>query len=378
MDLKGNTGSISRISRGETFVFWVILLFIVVVTPVIMSEWLVYSLGYHVPNDPYLYFGRVSPFFTKLRIDGKLHYKVTHREVYRERNVLFPLEKENGEFRVFCLGGSASAGWPHPPDEIYSAYLQEALRKTFPGRKINVINVSAHAYAAYRVRLIFEEIMEFHPDLIILYSGNNEFIEKRKYRVRERWYEPIRGVADRLAVFRLLRGSPLVRRIFAEDTLQGDQREHVPYEHWSKILQVPLDLRKDPKQFRRVKEHYSFSIRSIVQGATQEGIPVILVTVPVNLRDWQPNVSYRSTNGKERARLGERIPERTDCPTSPGLQSGDQLAAQSHRIGSESRRFLFPPGPGARSEREPRRSARELQPCAGFRLQPFPRCFGIQ
>ena len=206
---------------------------------------------------------------------------------------------------MFCLGGSASAGWPHPPNEIYSVYLQKALQQAFPDRKIEVINVSAHAYAAYRVRLIFQEIVKFQPDLIILYAGNNEFLERRIYSVHGHWYDPLQTAANESVVYRLARGSRLGRRFFPENTLQGEKRDQIVYEQWSKIQQLALDLRKDPQQFQRVKEHYAFSIHSIVEGAKQKGVPVIIVTVPVNLRDWQPNVSYRSLHGSELARWEE-------------------------------------------------------------------------
>lgn len=298
-------GISSPISRGKTFVFWVLTLLVIVIFTVVLEEGMVRLAGFQVSDDPYIQFGRIHSFFTELQIDGRRYCKVTHREVYRERNIQFPREKEPGTFRVFCLGGSASAGWPHPPNEIYSAYLQKALQQSFPDRKIEVINVSAHAYAAYRVRLIFKEVVKFQPDLIILYSGNNEFLERRIYSVHGHWYDPLQTAANESVVYRLARGSRLGRRFFPENTLQGDKRDQIVYEQWSKIQQLALDLRKDPQQFQRVKEHYAFSIHSIVQGAKRKGVPVIIVTVPVNLRDWLPNVSYRSLHGSELARWEE-------------------------------------------------------------------------
>jgi len=60
---------------------------------------------------------------------------------------------------VFCLGGSASAGWPHPPLETYSAYLERALEKAYPDRRIEMINASAHGFASYRVRAVFDRVV---------------------------------------------------------------------------------------------------------------------------------------------------------------------------------------------------------------------------
>ena len=177
--------------------------------------------------------------------------------------------------------------------------MQNALQEAYPQRSIEVINLSAHAYAAYRVRLIFQEIIQYEPNLIVIYSGNNEFIEKRVYRETPSWLKPIAEAMNRLYLVRRVKGSSLGRRLWPENTLLADERQHVGYEQWSKIEQLSLDLRKDPEQFRKVKEHYQFSIQSMVAAAQQRQVPVVLVTVPVNLRHWRPNVSYQPLQGEE-------------------------------------------------------------------------------
>jgi len=113
-------------SRARRAVFWLIVL-LLASSPAVLAEVVLRGTGVVLSADPYLYLGRVPSFFAETTIDGKRHYKVISREVYRERNVTFSAEKAPGTVRIFCIGSSASAGWPHPPTEIYSAYLQEAL-----------------------------------------------------------------------------------------------------------------------------------------------------------------------------------------------------------------------------------------------------------
>ena len=187
--------------------------------------------------------------------------------------------------------------WPHPQEEIYSRYLQDALQETYPQRKIEVINVSAHAFAAYRVRLIFQEVIRYEPDLIIIYSGNNEFVEKRVYGGPPSWLKPVAEAMNRLYLVRRVKGSSLGRRLWPENSLLAEERQHVAYEQWSKIEQIALDLRKEPDQFKQVQEHYRFSISSMVAAARERHVPVVLLTVPVNLRHWRPNVSYQPLQG---------------------------------------------------------------------------------
>jgi tetratricopeptide (TPR) repeat protein len=249
--------------------------------------------------DPRLTLVDVPSFFEETVVNGVRHYRIAHPEVYSQRGVVFPAEKPAGSLRVFCLGGSASAGWPHPKQEIYSAYLEQALARAFPWRPIQVINASAHAYAAYRVRLLFDQVIELDPDLIVVYSGNNEFLEKRTYLPHREQLEPFLDVANSLAGFRLARAW-LGPRLFPENALSAQKRQHVAFAIWSKVKQVALDLRTDPEQFAQVKSHYRRSIEAIAEGAQQRGVPLVLVSVPVNLRDWHPNVSVHAPAGGDR------------------------------------------------------------------------------
>ncbi len=295
-----------------TLLFWSIIL-LLAVSPIVVVEAFLRHTDAQISDDPYLNFGQVDSFFVRKEIHGKPHYQVANREVYRERNIIFPVQKQLKTFRVFCLGGSASAGWPHPAEEIYSAYLQSALQRQYPEHTIEVINVSAHAYAAYRVRLIFQEIIRFEPDLIVIYSGNNEFIEKRVYSEKPSWHDPLLSTMNHSYLVRRVKGSSLGRRLWPENTLLPEERQHVAYEQWSKIEQLALDLRQNPRQYEKVKEHYEFSIQSMARAARERNVPVILVTVPVNLRDWRPNVSYQPVKGEtlgaweQQYRAGRRL-----------------------------------------------------------------------
>ena len=251
-------------------------------------------------DDPYLLLSSPVSIFEKVEMDGKVYYRVTHPEAYAVYNLMYPVRKEPNTIRIFCLGSSASAGWPHPPDERYSNYLQLALNAALPSRKVEVLNVSAHAWASYRQRYIFDDIINHDPDLLILYAGNNEFLEPRNYvsSTLSRWSQ---SAVSRLRLFRLL-NTIISKRPHDRPILSGEKLQHGDYDQWSKIEQVALDLRKKPDQFAMVKEHYRFSMEYMVSEAHRRRIPVILLTVPSNLRDWEPNASYNHLTGDALAR----------------------------------------------------------------------------
>lgn len=300
----------SQTGRVPPFILAAIILLLGTVAGVVVVEAIGGRMDLRVPDDPFLHFGRIAPFFAEEAVNGVRYYRVVHRDLYRERHQAFPRQKPPGAFRVFCVGSSASAGWPHPAHENYSAYLQEALQGAYPDRRIEVLNVSAHGYAAYRIRMIFEEILVLNPDLIIIYTGNNEFVEKRTYRLGPHWFDPVEEAGKRLVLYRLVRGSRVGQWLFPDNTLPGYQRGHNAFHEWSKIERLVLDLRKNPQQLQRVKDHYAYSIETMVSRAAEQGVPVALLTVPVNLRDWRPNVSRQSLEGaafeewRERFRAG--------------------------------------------------------------------------
>lgn len=283
----------------RTTTFWLVVL----ATPLLLLGLLeaIARLAFagRVADDAYLNLVDVPSFFAEQEIEGERFFEVTHPEAYRERRIRFPARKAEGTVRIFCLGGSASAGWPHPPAEIYSEYLRRALERSHPDRRFEAINVSAHAYAAYRVRLIFDDVIDFDPDVIVIYSGNNEFLERRSYLRDWPGLARAREIATRSVLFQLLRGA-LVAAILPENSLSAQRRERVRAGVLSKLRRETIALREDPEQFERLKSHYASSIAEMLKGARRRGVPVVLATVPVNLRDWRPNASHDDLPDAER------------------------------------------------------------------------------
>ena len=45
-----------------------------------------------------------------------------------------------------------------------------------------MINAGGISYASYRVAVVIKELARYEPDLFIIYTGHNEFLEERTYR----------------------------------------------------------------------------------------------------------------------------------------------------------------------------------------------------
>lgn len=93
----------------------------------------------------------------------------------------FLRQKPPGTFRIFCLGGSTTYGRPYDNTTSFPGWLREILPVAAPDVKWEVINAGGIGYASYRVAALMEELVQYEPDLFIVYTGHNEFLEERTY-----------------------------------------------------------------------------------------------------------------------------------------------------------------------------------------------------
>lgn len=207
----------------------------------------------------------------------------------------FLLRKPPGGMRFFVVGGSAAAGWPyHVGDTSLSALLERKLRILYPNRQIEVINVSAGTYASHRVQRIMEEILRFDADGIFLYNGNNEFLESLVFR------NPVPPSPwNHSALVRLL--YRLTVRKPKVDEKGYDIQAQIPNTLAFAFSKASL-YREDPAQFELLQKSYRFNIEKMVEDAKRWQVPLFILTCPVNLRDWVPNVS-RHRKGMSPAEL---------------------------------------------------------------------------
>ena len=93
----------------------------------------------------------------------------------------FSAHKKADGLRIFCLGGSSSFGLPWGADTAFTGVLGDVLAKAHPDRQIEAVNASGISYAMHRLRILSEEILRYDPDILVIYSGHNEFVEPAFY-----------------------------------------------------------------------------------------------------------------------------------------------------------------------------------------------------
>ncbi len=83
--------------------------------------------------------------------------------------------KRKNSFRIFVFGGSSTAGYPYPPNASFSRQLKRKLEIVYPNVFWEVINLGVSAINSNTINDIFDDVIDQKPDLIILYTGHNEY-----------------------------------------------------------------------------------------------------------------------------------------------------------------------------------------------------------
>ena len=91
------------------------------------------------------------------------------------------IEKPAATWRVICVGGSTTFGAGILGDEnTYPARLEERLARALPDRHVEVWNAGVPGYTtAENVIYLGLRLIDFHPDLIVIYDGYNDFKPNR-------------------------------------------------------------------------------------------------------------------------------------------------------------------------------------------------------
>lgn len=272
-------------SRRRLWCFRIVAILLALI-PWLIVEVTFQSLGWPSTTeleDPFIGFDSKLPLFT-LDTESQRYVTADNRLVYF-RPQSFPAQKKSNEIRIFVLGGSTVQGRPYEVETAFSTWLKLALETTDPSHQWTVVNCGGVSYASYRLVTVVEEVLSYQPDLLILCTGNNEFLEQRSYESYLRkplWQRKLSGWTRQLATVRA------VQRLWVE----GDQRvtEKLPTEVDAQLdYQNALDsYQRNDNWSQAVYDHFRASLERIAVQTSVAQVPVWLVLPPTNFRDCPP------------------------------------------------------------------------------------------
>lgn len=237
--------------------------------------------------DPLVGFSEVRPLFVHDPSTETFTIPRSRQTFFRPES--FAARKAPNEFRVFCLGGSTVQGRPYAIETSFTTWLELSLQAADPTKQWEVVNCGGVSYASYRLAPILSEVVAYAPDLILVYTGHNEFLEDRSYshlRTLPQWQRMALDWATQCRTFSLLS--------------QALSRTH--YDKWLSSRPVltaevaalldnrgGLEAYKLDDEWRQsVIQHYEINLRRMVRIANEAGIPIVLMNPVSNLRDTPP------------------------------------------------------------------------------------------
>ena len=78
-------------------------------------------------------------------------------------------------YRVVFVGASTVQGFPHPRRLAAASFLQVMLADAWPEREVEVVNLGITSIASFAVAQVVEDALVLSPDLVVVYTGHNEF-----------------------------------------------------------------------------------------------------------------------------------------------------------------------------------------------------------
>lgn len=188
----------------------------------------------------------------------------------------FALPKPKGLVRILVVGGSTVAGFPYPFELAMPRQLEIVLQQQSPHRQIEVLNAGITAINSHSEVDIVRQGTACEPDLIVVHSGHNEFYGPGGEASTASGFAPslypLLQILRRQRLFQL--GLSLVHR--------------APKAHLLETLPADIAIPLDGPVFARTRGSFEAHLREMVATAARARIPILLTTVPSNLRDQSP------------------------------------------------------------------------------------------
>jgi len=277
---KAGSGPKPRISRRRRWAFRAVVLCLSFL-PLAVGEAVCRWKGY----------GGYPPIFRHLgTVDGRRYFGTDQRglSTFFHQNLttpgrmdeqVFTLPKDRRTVRIAWLGGSAALGYPYPPSLAASSFVRAMLSDFWPDRNVEVLNAGTTAVASFPVMYILEELLAFDLDMVVVYSGNNEFYGAHGVASVHSFGRSTR----RMRLMRFLRRSALVqwasdRATRRKPSAWDGERPRVLMECVMADAQIGPDDPRRAAAAQNLRNH----LTEMVRLCRNRGVPVLLCTLPAN------------------------------------------------------------------------------------------------
>jgi len=239
---------------------------------------------YFEPAAPLVGFSEIQPLFVKNAAGDRFEIPTSRQAFFRPES--FAAQKAPDEYRIFCFGGSTVQGRPYSIETSFTTWLELNLKAADPDRNWEAVNCGGVSYASYRLVPLLRESLQYDPDLFVVYTGHNEFLEERTYESIKRQPKWMRRWQDRVLQLRIAG----LLRSFLPDKKDEKQEIDMPAE-----VDALLDYQGGLAKYHRddvwrdgVIYEYEQNLRKLVEIARAADVPIVLVNPVCNVADTPP------------------------------------------------------------------------------------------
>lgn len=195
----------------------------------------------------------------------------------------FDKNKSQNTIRIFVFGGSTTAGYPYSANVSFPRQIKRKLELMYPNYKIEVINLGVSAVNTYFIYDILPDVLEHEPDLLIFYTGHNEYYGALGPASSE-FISSNTGFVRTILFLRELKTYQLVSDFV--NTLIGIFNDKTVKPHGTlmkemiKEQEIPLNSEMFNNGFNQFKEN----MKDIFSLCRKNGVPVIVGELISNLK----------------------------------------------------------------------------------------------
>jgi Tfp pilus assembly protein PilF len=243
-------------------------------------------------EDPLVGFSdNIPQFIEATRKDGAQMYITPQNKLTLFNFQEFPRHKDENTYRIFCVGGSTTYGRPYMDPLSFCGWLRTYLQAADPSRRWEVINAGGISYASYRVARVMDELKDYQPDLFIVYSGQNEFLEQRSYGALQElpaWVINLDATMSSTRIYTAMKlAMDSIRPGTGALSLKRDELKGEADDILNHTL-GPKSYYRNETLKQRIIMHYSLNLRRIAKIADSVDAGIVFIKPVINIRDISP------------------------------------------------------------------------------------------
>jgi len=284
----------NKLKSGKRIFFYTVL----IILPILVLIFLELGLRLFSYGDDLTLFipGSDEKYLTCNRAVGKRFFSKIEQTtpIYN----FFLKEKPENGYRIFILGESTVQGFPYDANVSISRILQRRLQDIFSNRIIEVINLGMTAINSYTLLDFADELLEQKPDVVLIYTGHNEYYGALGVASMESgsipsWFKKLHLNLIHLKTYQLLQNTiGSIYKLFSPVS-EEEAKETLMQQMVGKNI-IPYNSEMYREGLNQFRDNMSGLLRKLKDAQ----VPVIISDLSSNIKDLPPFYSLSDGNSE--------------------------------------------------------------------------------